>query len=109
LTIENGQGRKVGTMDTPTVHELQIGERVRFTTGPLGIIAADHLYRFVAEYVSSGDEGEVVPAESAPMAVPSGWVLVKIEPGLGWFRTDEGEGEVVDRYVPVHPSMLELA
>lgn len=84
--------------------------RIRFTHGPLGIIAADHLYRFVAETVSEGDEGNLLSEAEAATAVgtPDGWRVVQIEDGPGWFRGGEwGDGEIVARYVPVHPSMIE--
>lgn len=66
--------------------------RVRFTSGPIGLVTSDDPYRFVAETVTVGDVGlMLLPNEPLPFSIPEGWRLVKVGP----------------LYAPVHPEMIE--
>jgi hypothetical protein len=64
---------------------------VRFLGGPLGLVTADEPYRFVEQTVGEGDLGELIVQGELPIAVPDGWVLVRVG----------------DLYAPVHPSSVE--
>lgn len=72
--------------------------RVRFTTGPLGLVRADSPYHFVDEVVDVGDEGAMCVEGDLPLDVPEGYVLVKAE-------VTAADGAAL--YAPVHPSMVE--
>lgn len=66
----------------------QEGDRVRFTTGPLGLLEHVNASRFADKMVAEGEEGEYVGAHPSV----DGWIVVKV-------------GEL---FCPCHPSQIEV-
>lgn len=71
--------------------EMQKGDRVRFTVGPLGLLAERDLGRFGAGIVQKGDEGVYDGPHPSPRM--DDWHLV----------------QVGDCWAPVHSHMIEPA
>lgn len=74
-------------------HDYKQGDRVAFTSGPLGMIdpTVGGGFKFADETVTTGDTGTVAIGVGT---MPDGWVAVAPD-------------AFPDRYVPVHPEMIE--
>lgn len=73
--------------------------KVRFKTGPLGLVREDSPYHFVDEVVGVGEYGKMFVEGDLPIEVPEGYMLVKTE-----IKTADG----AELYAPVDPSMVEV-
>jgi len=63
--------------------------KVRFTTGPLGVLTEANGVRFAEATVGEGDEGTIYEGS---YSAPEGWLVIETEAG----------------FVPVHPAMVEV-